>query len=442
MNKKAIIDIVRSRMGFDALNPVQLSILSSESRRIVLLAPTGSGKTVAFTIAILKNIGEPGDGTSAIVVAPSRELAVQTGEVMRKCAAGYKVSVIYGGHRMQDEVSSIEGGTPDIVVATPGRLLDHLNRGTLTLKDMRAFVIDEYDKLLELGFEDEMKKISRKFPRKVSLIMLTSATEIEPLPAYMDLKDAETVDYRERSSDPRDRMQVVEIESFQKDKLPVLRDLLLTMGQGEKSIVFVNHRESAERIYGDLKKNGFAAALYHGGLDQQQRELAVDLFNNGSANVIVATDLAARGLDIADVDAIVHYHFPLNEATYTHRNGRTARVDASGTIYVIRSEEEGLPDFIVTDRTLCPAPDSDSPVKPENATLYLNVGRQQKISRGDIVGYLLNNTSLTASEIGKINIGDRFSIVAVPYAKARETMAQTKGKKIKNKSVLITEVKL
>ena len=435
MNKKTIIETIKGKLGFEELNPIQLSVLSSESKRMILLAPTGSGKTVAFAIAMLKVLESPSGKLQAVVVAPSRELAIQTGEVLRRCATGYKVSVFYGGHRMQDETASVEGGMPDIIVATPGRLTDHLKRRNITLADLRAFIVDEFDKLLELGFEDEMKKIARQLPRKISLTMLTSATVIEPLPEYIPLADAVTIDYRERTADPRQRMQVVEIESPQKDKLPILRDLLLTLEPAEKSIVFVNHRESAERVYNDLKKHKFPVVLYHGGLEQQQRELAVDLFNNGSADILVATDLAARGLDIAGVSAIIHYHLPLTGDVYTHRNGRTARVDASGVIYIIRSEEEGLPEFINVDRLLYPNPTTDRPASAAMATIYLNAGKQQKISRGDIVGFLINNAGLSSGEIGKITIKERSAMVAVARNKVRDVIRDISGKKIKNKTV-------
>lgn len=435
MNKKNIIDSIKRSLGFEELNPIQLSVLSSEAQRIILLAPTGSGKTAAFAIALLKNL-EPASGTlQGIVIAPSRELAIQTGEIIRKVATGYKVSVFYGGHQMSTEISSIEGAMPDIVVATPGRLLDHLQRGTISLRDMRAFIVDEYDKLLDLGFEDEIKKISKRFPRKISLILLASATEINPLPDYLCLENPEIIDFRERTENPKDRMQIVEVESPSRDKLDTLADILLTLNPDDKVIVFVNHRESAERVYNFLTKKGFAAGLYHGGQEQRVREQAVDLFNNGSAPVLVATDLAARGLDIADVNSIIHYHLPTTPEAYTHRNGRTARVDAEGTVYYIISEGENIPEFIVADRRLYPNPPVAVPSKPKLASIYLNAGKQQKISRGDIVGFLIGKAGLSADQIGKITIKDRSAIVAVPRELAGGILKKISGEKIKNKTV-------
>lgn len=438
MNKKYIIDNIKGKMGFEELNPMQLSVLSSDASRILLLAPTGSGKTVAFTAALLRVLENPAGKLQGVILAPSRELAVQTGEVIRKIAAGFKVCVFYGGHPMSAEISSVEGGMPDIVVATPGRLLDHLDRGTITLRDMRGYVADEYDKLLDLGFEDEMKKISRRFPRRISLLMLTSATEVEPLPAYLDLKDLTTIDFRERTADPRSRMQVVEIESPVRDKLDTLRDLLLTLPPDSRSIVFVNHRESAERVFGMLRKAGFAAGMYHGGQEQREREQAVELFNNGTTPVLVATDLAARGLDIADVGSIIHYHLPQTQEIYTHRNGRTARVNAGGSVYVITAEGENIPEFIVADRRFAPRPQSERPVPATMASLYINAGKKQKISRGDIAGFLIANAGLEAGEVGRINVRDTNAIVAVPREKAGNILKDIAGKKLKNKSVRIT----
>ena len=425
-------------MGFETLNPMQLAVLSQEGRRIVLLAPTGSGKTVAFTIALLKSLEAPCGRLQGVVVAPSRELAVQTGEVIRRLAEGYKTSVFYGGHPMPEEISSIEGAMPDIVVATPGRLLDHLKRKSLTLKDMRGFVVDEYDKLLELGFQDEMSRIAKQFPQKLSLVMLTSATDVEPLPDYLRLDSSVVIDYTERTVNPRERMQVVEIESAEHDKLQSLRDLLLTLDPDKKTIVFVNHRESAERIFADLKKCRFPVGLYHGGQEQREREMAVDLFNNGSTPILVATDLAARGLDIQGVDAIVHYHLPLTPETYTHRNGRTARVDATGTIYVITSEKDNIPEFIEPDRKFQPNPSSEKPKLPSVGTIHINAGKREKISRGDILGYFSANSGIDPKQIGKIIVKDKYSLVAVPRKEMGNIIAALQPHKLKNKTVRLS----
>lgn len=419
---------------------MQLAVLSSDSRKLFLIAPTGSGKTIAFTIAILKNIQEPCRQLQAVVIAPSRELVIQIADVIRSVSPGYKVLPLYGGHPMADEVSSIEGSMADIAVATPGRLLDHLTRGTLSLADIRAMVMDEYDKSLELGFHGEMQKIVKAMPRKVSSVTLTSATVLPEMPDFINMEGAQTIDYTARTEAPRSRMQIVEVPSPERDKLATLTDLVATFSADAPYIIFVNHRESAERVYNYLEKKGFPVGLYHGGLEQRDRELALDLFNNGTTPFLVSTDLASRGLDIADVAAVVHYHLPLTQEGWTHRNGRTARVEADGTIFVITAEGENLPEFIRFDRRFCPPAIEGKPEPSPVASLYFSAGKREKISRGDIVGFLVQKGGLEAGEIGKIIVKDHHALVAIPSARIADVLKAIKGEKIKNKSVRISRV--
>lgn len=439
MQKKQIIANIKAT-GIEQLNPMQLAVLSSEAQKLFLIAPTGSGKTIAFTIAMAKQLQAPCGKLQGVVIAPSRELVIQISDVIRSVTPGYKTLPLYGGHPMSDEVSSIEGAVPDIAVATPGRLLDHLTRGTLSLADIRAMVMDEYDKSLELGFHGEMQKIVRAMPRKVSSVTLTSATLLGEMPDFINMEGAETIDYTERTEAPRSRMQIVEVPSPERDKLATLAELLATFSSDAPYIIFVNHRESAERIYNFLKKKKFPVGLYHGGLEQRQRELALDMFNNGSTPWLVSTDLASRGLDIADVAAVVHYHLPLTQEVWTHRNGRTARVMADGTIFVITAEGENLPDFINFDRRFFPPELTAAPEPSPVASLYFNAGKREKLSRGDILGFLIQKGGLGSDEIGKIIVKDHHALAAVPAVKVAELLRRVKGEKIKNKSVRITPV--
>lgn len=439
MQKKQIISNIKGT-GIEELNPMQLAVLSTEAQKMFLIAPTGSGKTIAFTIALLRQMQPACRKLQGVVIAPSRELVIQIADVIRSVSPGYKVLPLYGGHSMSDEVSSIEGAIPDIAVATPGRLLDHLTRQTLSLRDIRAMVMDEYDKSLELGFHGEMKKIVRAMPRKVSSITLTSATLLPEMPDFIDMEGAVTIDYTARTEAPRSRMQIVDVPSPERDKLNTLADLLATFSSDAPYIIFVNHRESAERVYNNLKKRGFPVGLYHGGLEQREREMALDLFNNGSTPWLVSTDLASRGLDIADVAAVVHYHLPLTEETWTHRNGRTARVQADGTIYVITAEGENTPDFISFDRQFYPPEITEAPEPSPVASLYFNAGKREKLSRGDILGFLIQKGGLAADEIGKIIVKDHHALVAIPSARLGSVLGAIKGEKVKNKSVRITPV--
>lgn len=248
--------------------------------------------------------------------------------VCKRNRTGYKCIALYGGHSVTDEKNFIESGT-DIIVATPGRLLDHLQRKHIDIHNTKILILDEYDKSLELGFHDEMKKIIRTMPN-LSRIILTSATFLQEMPDFLKLKSPEILDFLDNGNNPGSRMSIVEVESPATDKLETLIDLLKSLDNG-KAIIFVNHRESAERVYQGLKKAGLPAGIYHGALEQHDREKAIDLLNNGTTPILVSTDLGARGLDIDSVHSIIHYHIPLTREIWTHRNGRTARVDSTGT---------------------------------------------------------------------------------------------------------------
>ncbi len=347
--------LLNERLGIAELNPMQRKMMqsASEARDIMLLSPTGSGKTLAFILPLLKLMKPAAGRVQAVIIAPSRELVLQISGIMREIAPGYKTTPLYGGHKVEDEVNSLKAGT-EIVVATPGRLLDHINRRNIDVLPTRILVLDEFDKSLELGFEKEMKKIFGRL-KNVSRIMLTSATKADVLPDFLTLTDPLVLDYTERNSELRRRTRVHRVDSDANDKLETLATLLWNLasesGRYQKSIVFVNHRESAERTAAWLRRKGIPAVLYHGALDQRDRETAIAMFNNGSRPILVATDLAARGLDIEGVRNVIHYHQPLTPETYTHRNGRTARVDAEGDIYVLIGPQEDVKEYIGFDTT-------------------------------------------------------------------------------------------
>ncbi len=423
-------------MGIESLNPMQKAVMDCQSKNIVLLSPTGSGKTLGFSIAMLQSLPKPSPEVKAVIIAPSRELVTQIYRVVRDIATGYKCVALYGGHSVSDEKKSL-GPAPDIIVATPGRLLDHLQRKHVDLYNTKILVLDEYDKSLELGFHDEMKKIIRTMPN-LSRIILTSATRLQEMPEFLKLKSPETLDFLDNGNNPGKRMSIVEVPSPANDKLDTLIDLLKSLQNG-KVIIFVNHRESADRVYQGLRKAGLPAGIYHGALDQLDREKAVDLLNNGTTPILVSTDLGARGLDIDSVHSIIHQ--PLTEETWTHRNGRTARVDATGTIYVITSENDNIPEYMEFDRSYSPSGKSDDPIRSDVATLYFNAGKKEKISRGDIVGFLIKQCGLQPDTIGKIIVKDHSAIAAVPLQKAKEAIAKSAQEKLKGKRVKVTLMK-
>ncbi len=438
MDKNTIIDNLRSRSGISELNAMQQVMADTDASEIMLLAPTGSGKTIAFTLYMLQRVTPSSPKPAVLVMAPSRELVLQIFDVVRPIATGLKCVALYGGHSMADEVNSLSVA-PDIIIATPGRLLDHIQRRQIDLTTVETLVLDEYDKSLELGFADEMSRIIKRLGRRANTV-LTSATKLGEIPAFMSVGQIETIDFTASTPAPRSRMQIVEVESPSRDKLDTLIALLHSL-DNQKVIVFVNHRESAERVHSALVNAGFPAGLYHGGLEQRDRQLAIDLLDNGTTPILVSTDLASRGLDIAEVGAVIHYHLPVSPESWTHRNGRTARQDASGTVYVITSESDNRPEWVTFDRPYSPGAPSADPIRSDVATIYFNVGKREKISRGDIAGYLINRGGLTADEVGKISISDHSAIVTVPRDKAREVVKAVAPHKLKNTRVRVTQLK-
>lgn len=434
MTEKEITDNIASRLGIDSLNPMQVAMMGAAPRSAILLAPTGSGKTIAFTVEMLRSLGSPLGRVQALVLAPSRELVLQIYSVVRPVGTGFKTVALYGGHSFKEEEASLSV-TPDIVIATPGRLLDHIERKRIDLSSLAVLVIDEYDKLLELGFENEMKRVAAKC-RAASTVILTSATPLDAMPSFLHVARPEII-RAENQTTRKSNLQRILVESPVPDKIAILTDLLRSLPDG-KAVVFVNHRDAAGRVQKALKDAGLPAGLYHGGLEQPERELAVNLLNNGSTPILVATDLGARGLDIDAADYVVHYHLPPTAESWTHRNGRTARQGADGAIYVIASEADSIPEYVVTDRPYFPSGSSDNPIRPSTFTLYFNLGKKEKISRGDIAGFIAKAGGIDGSSIGRINISDHSSIAAVSVDAAHpESLARTlseqriKGKKVR-----------
>lgn len=441
MKQKDILSALKLHYRIEHLNDMQNAVLSASGEQgdIVLLSPTGSGKTIAFLVPILKALKESNGNLQAVIIAPSRELVMQIGNVARNIATGYKVTCCYGGHNVLDEKQSLSV-TPSIIVSTPGRLLDHINRGYIDVNSTRLLVLDEFDKSLELGFQDEMRRILRCMPN-IGRRFLTSATNIEEIPEFVRIYKPQIIDFRAKKNDLDERTTVLRVNSDDKDKLQALLKLLRNVPNG-RTIIFANYRDAVERIYNFLKDRDAPVGVYHGGLDQIDREKAIAMFNNGSYSVMITTDLGARGLDIAEVMNIIHYHIPVNEETYTHRNGRTARVKAIGNVYMLVNTVDKLPEYIIFDGNYEVKDDAELSIKANFATLYFQAGKKEKISRGDIVGFISKNGGIEGREIGTIDLYDHYALVAVPLDKAKDILNKIKSLKIKNKRVRISLVEM
>ena len=422
--------------GSPALNAMQQDMLQTARKgaSVVLLSPTGSGKTLAYLLPLLQKLDAKSDDLQALVIVPSRELAIQTVDVAKRLCSELRIAACYGGRPAMEEHQQMRGLRPHLVAATPGRLLDHLQKGNLLPDQVRTLVIDEFDKSLELGFREQMQSIISLLP-SVSQRILLSATDTDDIPAFVGTDDYVRLDFLEENSD--DRISLRLVKSPEKDKLQTLYRLLCTLGT-QKSLVFVGYRESVERVGNFLDAQGIMADTFHGGMEQRNRERALYRFMNSSCNVFVSTDLASRGLDITAVDNIIHYHLPSSEEACTHRNGRTARWDMQGSAYFILGPEEHLPDYVPSDEVVpytLPAK-VPAPAKPLWVTLYIGKGKKDKISRGDIVGFLTKQGGLESNQIGRIDVLPHWSYVAVERAVAKRLLDSIKGLKIKGQKTI------
>ena len=438
MKEQEILSLINERLGISDLNDLQKSVLKNLkiSSSAIIYSPTGSGKTLAFSVTLLKALKNfDTEKLQAVIIAPSRELVIQISDVIRPIAPDYKVTSLYGGHNVADEKNSLQN-VPGIIVGTPGRLLDHANRGNIDLTNVRQLILDEFDKCLELGFEEEMHKLLKKMPN-LSRKILTSATILKDFPDFVNLTDYVTLDFLENAENPNERTTIWQVKSEEKDKLAALRTLLYCIPQG-KTIIFANYRDAVSRIYQNLKDNQISAGIYHGALEQMDREKAIAMFNNESYPILVSTDLGSRGLDIKEVKNIIHYHLPVSQESYTHRNGRTARVDKTGDVYILTHQDEQLPDFVTIDETFnLPEKCEQKSIVNRNSTLYFKAGKKEKISKADIVGFIANNSQIAPNEIGVINVYDHYALVAVPKQKAKTAVSQLLKAKIKGKKIRI-----
>ncbi len=438
MQKKNFsLETILSNLKIDALNEMQLASLEANKNHadVILLSATGSGKTLAFLLPVIELLDAAQKNTQAIIIVPSRELAQQIENVFRQMGTGFKMTCCYGGHKRETEENNLVE-PPAVLVGTPGRLADHIRRGSITLESITTLVLDEFDKSLELGFKEEMTFIIGSLPN-IKKRMLTSATEAVEIPAFIGLESPEKLNFLSDFDETGYKLTVQKLLSPEKDKAETLFKLICYLGN-RSAIVFCNHRESVERTSEILKEKGITNVFYHGAMEQQERDAALCKFRNGTANVLVTTDLAARGLDIPNIRYIIHYHLPHTEDAYTHRNGRTARMDATGTIIVILSPEEKVPSYIEEPIETINLPEKvELPEKPKWTTLFIAAGKKDKVNKIDIVGFLSNRGQLKKEDIGLIDVKDFFSFVAIRKTKLGSALELIKNEKIKNKKVKI-----
>lgn len=429
-------------LKIEALNPMQEASLAhaAEGKDLILLSPTGSGKTLAFLLPLLLTL-KPGDSSvQVLILVPSRELALQIESVFKTMNTPWKTCCCYGGHPIAEEKKSILGNHPAIIIGTPGRITDHLSKGNFDASTIHTLIIDEFDKALEFGFHDEMAEIIEQLPG-LRKRMLLSATDAEEIPHFTGLNRTVKLDFLDTAVGKESRLKLMKVVSPGKDKIDTLYKLLCTLGSSS-SIVFCNHREAVDRVNSLLSEKGLYNERFHGGMEQPDREKALYKFRNGSCPVLVSTDLAARGLDIPEVEHIIHYHLPVNEEAFTHRNGRTARWEATGTSYLILNPEERLPEYISSDIETFDLPEKPSrPPKPLWSTLYIGKGKKDKLSKMDIAGFLYKKGNLSREDVGPIDVREHYAFVAVRRSKVKQLLTLIHGEKIKGMKTVIEEAK-
>lgn len=431
------IDNILSNLNIEALNDMQVASIAAnkEHDNVLLLSATGSGKTLAFLLPVLERLNAADKNTQALIVVPSRELALQIEGVFKQMGTGLKITSCYGGHKREVEENNLIQ-PPALIVGTPGRLCDHIRRGSITVDTITTLVLDEFDKSLELGFQEEVSFILESLPA-LQKRLLTSATEGVDIPDFVSFEEHTKINFLKESDAEDKLLEVQKVDSPDRDKSDTLFKLICHLGN-RSAIVFCNHRDDVETVSHKLKDNGIINVFYHGGMEQQERDSALCKFRNGSSNVLVTTDLAARGLDIPNIRYIIHYHLPQTEDIFTHRNGRTARMDASGTVILIMSPTEYLPAYIDKDIASIELQDEyDLPEKPKWVTLFISVGKKDKVNKIDIVGFLSKKGELKKEDIGLIEVKDYSSFVAVRKSKAGYALEQVKEERLKNKKIKI-----
>ncbi|MBK7310841.1 MAG: DEAD/DEAH box helicase [Sphingobacteriaceae bacterium] len=431
MNYSSIL----SHFNITELNEMQKAAIDAIQKQndVVLIAPTGSGKTLAYLLPVLQLLDDKKEGVQVLILVPTRELAIQIEKVFKQMSTPYKINSCYGGHAVGVEENNL-AHPPAVLVGTPGRISHHLRKNNLNAGSIQTLILDEFDKSLEMGFKVEMSDIigQCKALRKRILI---SATALKEIPDFVGMAHKKVLNFTTDHHQLKSSLIVKAVRVGSDDKLEALM-LLLGGINARSAIVFCNHRDAVNRISEQLEIHKVAHGFYHGGLEQIDREKTLIKLRNGSINLLITTDLAARGLDIPEIDAVIHYQFPATEDVMIHRNGRTARMNGVGTSYFLLDKDDHLPVFLDQKPEEMELPKKLVLPKPtEWKTLYIGAGKKDKINKMDIVGMLLQKGQLQKDELGKIEVLDHSAYAAVKANKIVKTLQLVKEEKIKNKKV-------
>lgn len=426
---------ILQKLNITALNPMQMEALETIPKTVntILLSPTGTGKTLAFALPLIHSLDPDIENIQALIIVPTRELAIQIEQVIRSMGSGFKVNAVYGGRAMAKDKIELKH-VPAILIGTPGRINDHFANERFTKKDIKTLVLDEFDKSLEIGFEDEMREILSDLTALHKRI-LTSATQGLNIPEFVGLQNPKTINYLDTEVS---KLAIKTIFSPDKNKLNTLLELLKHLGN-QQGIIFCNVKDSIQTVSDFLTKNYLPHGCFNGGMEQKDRERSLIKFRNGTYPLLVATDLAARGIDVPEMEFIIHYELPTHKEEFIHRNGRTARVAAEGTAYVLKWKDQALPEFIEKTTT---ADISNQPIKNLVywETLFISGGRKDKISKSDIAGLFFKQGGISKEQLGVIELKQDCAFVAVPVILADELIQKLNNTKLKKKKVRVSLV--
>jgi superfamily II DNA/RNA helicase len=423
-------------LGIERINEMQEMAQDAilNDANVLLLSPTGSGKTVAFLLPIFEMLQDDCKNVQCLILVPSRELALQIEQVWKKMGTDYKVNVCYGGHSIETEIKNLSN-PPAVLIGTPGRIADHIDRGTFSTDNIQTLVLDEFDKSLQLGFHEQMSFIISRLNKLNKRVLVSATSDIE-IPKYTRVINPTVLDFIPNEEE-KSNLSLKMVVSKEKDKINSLFNLLCSL-KSEAAIIFCNHRDAAERISDTLNEKGIYSTYYHGGMDQDERERALIQFRNGSVTYLITTDLAARGLDIPEMKHVIHYHLPLKEDEFTHRNGRTARMLASGTAYIIAHESEKKMEYLDYKMPVLNVENSTTlPKAPEFQTIYVSGGKKNKLNKIDIVGFFSQKGKLEKGDLGLIEVKDFISFAAVKSKKVKEFLSNIRDEKMKGKKFKI-----
>ena len=428
-NQKAILQ----KLGIEQLNEMQQAAQQAihKNNEVVLLSPTGTGKTLAFLLPIIAELDRELNEIQVLILVPSRELAIQIEQVTREMGSGYRAIAVYGGRAGGKERIELTH-PPAILIGTPGRVADHIRRENIFTDYIKTLVLDEFDKSLEVGFQREMEEIIYELPVLKKKI-LTSATQKIDIPDFVGINDPEKLNFL---SEDKKKLQLKVVLSHPKDRLETLVKLLGHVGNGS-GIIFCNFKDTIQGVSDFLTKKRITHDCFYGGLEQIDRERALIKFRNGTHRFLIATDLAARGIDVPELDFIIHYELPPRAEEFIHRNGRTARMNSDGTAFILGDKDRDLPEFIV-GAEVEELKELSMPSKSSWETLYISGGRKDKISKGDIAGLFFKQGGLEKNELGIIELKKDCAFVSVPRKKFNELIKKLNNTKLKKKKVRIS----